>query len=121
MIKSFSPHACAFDCEWTPCPTTARCLLGLPADTEDRTANAAMWDHYRKDSDNDGQPFLKLVLSKVVSIAAVIRQQDARMGMSLTLYALHCDEAGETTPIGDFLEMVAPVFGSNTFSVSLVE
>jgi hypothetical protein len=46
MIKTFSPHTCAFDCEWTPCPTTARRLLGLPADTDDRTATAAVWEHY---------------------------------------------------------------------------
>ena len=34
MIKSLSQHTCAFDCEWVPCPTTARRLLGLPADTD---------------------------------------------------------------------------------------
>lgn len=42
MLKSFSPHTCAFDCEWSPCPTTARRLLGLAADMDDRAATAAV-------------------------------------------------------------------------------
>jgi len=66
-----------------------------------------VWDHYRKESAKAGQPFLKLVLSKVVSIAGVIRRQDVPAGIDLTLYVHHCDEAGEAALIHDFLEMVA--------------
>jgi hypothetical protein len=44
MLKTFSPNTCAFDCEWTPCPSTGRRLLGLPANTDDRTATAAVWE-----------------------------------------------------------------------------
>ena len=43
----------------------------------------------------------------MVTIAAVIRRHDAPTGISLTLYAHHCDEAGEAALIRNFLEMVA--------------
>lgn len=75
-----SLHTCAFEGEQAPCVATPRRLLGLAADTDDRTATAAVWDYHRKESDKDRQPFLKLV-----SIAAVVRRRDERTGIDLTL------------------------------------
>ena len=39
MIKTFSPKTCAFDCEWIPCPDTARRLLHLSPIVRDKVAS----------------------------------------------------------------------------------
>ena len=105
MIKTFSPKTCAFDCEWVPCPVTARRLLGLPTDTSDAHAMHAAWRRYAKEGEE--RPFLKLVLSQVVSIAAVIRQRDDNGHIKLGMYARGVDEYAEGELIGNFLEGVA--------------
>lgn len=120
MIKSFSPTTCAFDCEWVPCPHTARRLLDLPPDCTDREATEAAWRAYAKEGED--RPFLKLVLCKVVTIAAVIRKPGAE-GPELTLFSRSCDERGEAHLISSFLEAVAgggyQLWGFNSASADL--
>lgn len=108
MLKSFSPKTCAFDCEWVPCPVTARRLLNLAPDCTDGEAMEAAWAHYRKaDGAPDFRPFLKLVLSKVVSIAAVFREADRGGAVRLRLLSGHAETHGESELIRRFLEYVA--------------
>lgn len=120
MIKSFSPTTCAFDCEWVPCPATARRLLGLPPDCSDREATEAAWRACAREGEE--RPFLKLVLSKVVTIAAVVRKPGAD-GPKLSLFSASCDERGEAHLISSFLERVAgggfQLWGYNSASADL--
>ena len=108
MIKSLSQHTCAFDCEWVPCPTTARRLLALPPDTDDRAAMEAVWACYRgADDAPESRPFLKLVLSQVVSIAVVMRDVDTDGTVHLKLGARSVAMCPEGELIQRFLEKVA--------------
>ncbi len=121
MIKSFSPTTCAFDCEWVPCPATARRLLSLPSDCSDRAATEAAWRAYAKE---DGErPFLKLVLCKVVTIAAVFRAATPEGHIALELFSQDCDAEGEAHLISSFLERVAggswQLWGFNSASSDL--
>jgi predicted PolB exonuclease-like 3'-5' exonuclease len=105
MIKSFSPTTCAFDCEWVPCPATARRLLGLDPSCSDREAIQAAWRAYAKEGEE--RPFLKLVLSKVVTIAAVFRVTNPQGDAHLELFSADCETHGEAHLISSFLERVA--------------
>jgi 3'-5' exonuclease len=105
VIKTFSSRTCAFDAEWVPCPDTARRLLDLPNTTSDREAFEAIWRHYAREGDE--RPFLKLMLSKVVTIAAVFRTVDRDGAPKLTLFGRRCDTTGEGPMIAEFLERIA--------------
>ena len=113
MLYLLAPQTCAFDCEWVPCPTTARRLLHLPADSSDAAAMQAVWAYTsqqeaaRSGREPVARPFIKLVLSKVVSIAAVLRQVDRHGQPTLRLYARSCADRDEEELIGGFLELVA--------------
>ena len=108
MLKTFSAKTCAFDCEWVPCPATARRLLNLAPDCTDREAMEAAWARYRKPDDApDSRPFLKLALSKVVSVAAVFRDMDRSGAVGLRLVSGHAGTSGEGELIRRFLEYVA--------------
>ena len=69
----------AFDCEWAPDIAAGRALHGLTADVPDDEVMRTMW---RSSPDYDEaenpQPFLKTILCRLVSIAAVVR--DVRKG-----------------------------------------
>jgi 3'-5' exonuclease len=121
MIKHFSPATCAFDCEWVPCPTTARRLLALPPGCSDREATEAVWRAYARE---DGErPFLKLVLCKVVTIAALFRAATPEGHIQLELFSQDCDAHGEAHLITTFLERVAggglQLWGYNSASSDL--
>jgi predicted PolB exonuclease-like 3'-5' exonuclease len=74
MFKSVFDKVWAFDCEWVPDPVAGRVLYGLPADLPDRDVLAHMWQQAGA-SDEDPMPFLKTIVCRVVSIAAVTRQR----------------------------------------------
>ena len=108
MIKSFSNETCAFDCEWVPCAQAGRRLLGLDDSAGEGAVFEAMWQTYRKLGDPaTSRPFLKLALSKVVSIAAVFRIRNTDGSIELELFSRGITECGEGKLIGDFLERVA--------------
>lgn len=106
MIKRLSNNTCAFDAEWVACPDSARRLLDLPPGVDDRSAMEALWNHYRTDED-DGRPFLKYALSRVVTIAAVMRSVDRDGAVSLRLHSRGIDQYSEAQLIEGFLESVA--------------
>jgi len=124
MIKSLSQHMCAFDCAWMPCPVAARRLLGLPPDTDDRAAMEAVWEYYRDADDApESRPFLKLVLSQVVSIAVVMREVDGDGAIHLHLGVRTLAHSPEGELIQRFLERVAAdhyqVWGYNSSTADL--
>jgi len=73
MLKSVKEHVWAFDCEWAPDPQAGRLLYGLPAATPDRQAVEVMWLQGGATAEIP-TPFLKMILCRVVSIAAVCRR-----------------------------------------------
>lgn len=108
MFRNLSDRTCAFDAEWAPCAETGRRLLGLSAEMPETEVFEAMWTHYRKEGEGpEVQPFLKLVMSKVVSIAAVFRTVEKG---EITLELLSAGVQGDVTEglmVRRFLERVA--------------
>lgn len=109
MLTTFHTATCAFDCEWVPCADTARRLLNLPPDTPESDCFEALWDYTRKDGDDTPQPFVKLILSKVVSVAFVLRKKDQQTGnLELNLVGLGTGvKYDEAHLIQRFLEGIA--------------
>jgi predicted PolB exonuclease-like 3'-5' exonuclease len=73
MIRSVQDQIWAFDCEWVPDPHAGRLLYHLPKDMPDRDVLTEMWKHAGA-TPADPTPFLKTVLCRVISIAAVRRR-----------------------------------------------
>jgi hypothetical protein len=109
MFKTVSPEVWAFDCEWAPDPQAGRLLYGLPPDLPDLEAVGEMW-HRGGATEENPTPFLKTVLCRVVSIAAV--QRLVRGGKTelrlLWLPRVSDDprQADEAAILGTFLEAV---------------
>ena len=76
----------AFDCEWVPDLTAGRRLYHLGADIPDDEVLRVMWEQGGA-TDENPQPFLKTVLCRIVSIAAVVRVEE-KAGVKLHLWAL---------------------------------
>ena len=66
----------AFDCEWAPDLSAGRRLYHLGADVPDDEVLRVMWEQGGATEENP-QPFLKTVLCRIVSIAAVVRVEAA--------------------------------------------
>lgn len=107
MIRSMQDHIWAFDCEWVPDPQAGRLLHGLPADMPDREVLAAMWKAAGA-TPEDPTPFLKTVLCRVVSIAAVRRRaRDKEVKLDLLWLPRDPADPGqqkESNVIGTFLQ-----------------
>jgi len=97
----------AFDAEWVPDPATGRRVLGLPGDLSDDAVLAAMWA-YGGATEAEPRPYLKTVLCRVVSIAAVIRTVKGG-AVHHQLYAL--PEGPEALPEGDLLRRFLVAIG----------
>lgn len=72
MLRPPHPQIWIFDAEWVPDPPTGRRVLGLPRDMPDAEVLAAMWK-YGGATEADPRPYLKTILCRIVSIAAVVR------------------------------------------------
>lgn len=108
MLKLYPQEMWAFDAEWVPEPATGRRVYRLPAGMPDEEVLAHMW-HEGGATEADPQPYLKTVLCRVVSIAAVIRKQQRDGTVSLVLHSLPTladPDATEGQIIGRFLEAV---------------
>ena len=67
----------AFDCEWAPDVAAGRRLYHLGADVPDDEVMRVMWENGPDfDRETNPQPFLKTVLCRIVSIAAVVRVEE---------------------------------------------
>ena len=72
MLRPPQHQIWAFDAEWVPDPPTGRRVLDLPMEMPDEEVLARMWA-YGGATEAEPRPYLKTILCRVVSIAAVIR------------------------------------------------
>ena len=77
----------AFDCEWAPDLTAGRRVYRLPPDLPDDEVLRVMWREGGATEENP-QPFLKTILCRLVSIAAVVRTVTPTQGASLNLWSV---------------------------------
>lgn len=109
MIKAVHDRVLAFDLEWVPDPVAGRLVLDLPDDVPDESVLEAMWERGGATPENP-RPYLKTVLCRVISVAAVSRE--VRGGqVALDLVSLPADPADpegarEASIVGRFLERV---------------
>ncbi len=109
MFKTVQERVWAFDAEWVPDPRTGRVVYGLPAQMADDAVQEEMWRRGGGEEANP-RPYLKTVLCRLVSIAAVIRST-VETEPPLQLYSLPRagavgGELGEADIIRRFLEGV---------------
>ena len=72
MLKTVGESVWAFDIEWVPDAVAGRNLYGLPQDMPEEKVWEVMWAEAGATDDNP-RPFIKIALSKIVSVAAVVR------------------------------------------------
>ena len=96
MVKGIPTELWAFDVEWVPDVESGRRAYGLPRSTPDGAVIETMWERGGASADNP-RPYLKTVLCRVVSIAAVIRRQIDRNTVRLDLRSLPGDRDAATT------------------------
>ena len=70
----------AFDCEWAPDLEAGRRLYHLPGDLPDAEVLRVMWEQGGATPENP-QPFLKTVMCRLVSIAAVVRNEKGDLAL----------------------------------------
>lgn len=96
----------AFDCEWVPDPRAGRRLYHIGRDVPDEEVLRVMWESSPEfDRESNPQPFLKTVMCRVVSVAAVVRVASAQ-GPQLYLWTLPALDGGamdEVTLLKTFL------------------
>lgn len=96
MIKFTGREVWAFDAEWVPDPASGRRAYGLPADMPDPEVLGQMWKEGGA-TPEDPRPYLKTVLCRVVSVAAVVRKQVRPQQYSLELRSLPSAEKSDMT------------------------
>jgi len=74
MFKTVKNRMWAFDAEWIPDPLAGRMLYRLPEDLPDKDVIGVMWQKGGA-TEEDPTPYLKTVLCRIVSIAAIERHQ----------------------------------------------
>jgi predicted PolB exonuclease-like 3'-5' exonuclease len=111
MIKTVMQRVWAFDAEWVPDPEAGRLLYGVPDSVRDpHEVMRIMWERGGATAE-DPTPFLKMILCRVVSIAAVERRVKPGGEVSLALTSLPHDvsdpeQTKEGAVVGSFLEAV---------------
>ena len=126
MFKTVKNRVWAFDAEWIPDPLAGRMLYKLPSDMANKDIFEVMWKEGGA-TEEDPMPYLKTVLCRVVSIAAVERVQ-AGSNVKLHLLSLPRDskdpgQADEQNVVGTFLskagEFKPQLVGFNSASADL--
>jgi predicted PolB exonuclease-like 3'-5' exonuclease len=87
MLRFIAPTVMVFDLEWVPDPPAGRRVYNLGEDLPDEEVLKHMWQAAGATED-DPQPYLKTVLCRIVSVAAVIRSRDETGAVSLQLHSL---------------------------------
>jgi len=109
MFKTVKHRVWAFDAEWIPDPVAGQMLYKLPAAMPDKEIMEAMWKEGGA-TEEDPTPYLKTVLCRIVSIAAVERHQTGN-DVKLHLLSLPRDsqdptQIDEKSVVGTFLSKV---------------
>jgi hypothetical protein len=110
MFKTIQPTVWAFDIEWVPDPTAGKLIYGLDDNLDDRSVMEHMWA-MGGGTEEEPRPFLKMVLCRIVSIAAIERRVRDDKSVGLTLVSLPHDptdpeNASEAEIISRFLDAV---------------
>jgi predicted PolB exonuclease-like 3'-5' exonuclease len=108
MFKRMANCIWAFDAEWVPDPEAGRLLYALPDTMHDREVIAAMWQQAGA-TEAEPQPFLKLALCRVVSIAAVMRRVRDGGRVQLELLSLpkaNTPDISEAAILSTFLQAI---------------
>lgn len=124
MLKLLAPDVWTFDCEWIPDVETGRRVLGLPEFTPDADVLAEMFKAGGA-TDENPRPYLKTVLCRIVSIAAVKRTQrgdDVTLGL-VSLPSVAELALSEAVIVNRFLKSVGEIkpqlVGFNSASADL--
>lgn len=75
MFRDVKSRVLAFDVEWVPDPESGKVAYELPQDMSDSEVIESMWEQGGA-TEEEPMPFLKTVLSKIVSISMVFRESD---------------------------------------------
>lgn len=109
MLRPIRDTVWAFDTEWAPDPAAGRILYGLPPDLPDAAVLAEMWKRNGA-TEEDPFPFLKTVLCRVLSIAAVQRRSvGGQTKLDLIWLPRDCEDpvqSAEAAIVGRFLDAV---------------
>jgi predicted PolB exonuclease-like 3'-5' exonuclease len=103
MIRGVPKQVWAFDLEWVPDCASGRRAYDLPPKTPDGEVYKVMWTQ-GGGTEQEPRPYLKTMLCRVVSVAAVVRKAREDGGVSLHLTSLPEDgPMDEAELIGRFL------------------
>lgn len=91
MLKTIPQSVWAFDCEWVPDVHRGRLVYGLPETLSDDDVMSHMWKEGGA-TEEDPRPFLKLILSRVASVAVLSRTVDSSGSVQLELHSLPLDD-----------------------------
>ncbi len=109
MLKTVESRVWAFDMEWVPDPLAGHLVHGIDESiTQPEEILELMWGKGGA-SEDDPTPFLKLVLCRIVSIAAVERRVGPDGEVTVSLVSLPHDpddaeQTDESSVVGKFLE-----------------
>jgi len=126
MFKTVKNRVWAFDAEWIPDPQAGTMLYSLPQDMPAKEVFDIMWQKGGA-TEEDPMPYLKTVMCRIVSIAAVERYQQGdkiklRL-LSLPRDSRDPDQASERSIVGTFLskagEYKPQLVGFNSASADL--
>ena len=126
MFKTVKNRVWAFDAEWIPDPLAGRMLYKLPNDMPSKKIFEVMWEKGGA-TEEDPMPYLKTVLCRIVSIAAVERLQTGS-DVKLHLLSLPRDskdpvQTDEQNVVGTFLskagEFKPQLVGFNSASADI--
>ena len=124
MYKFIADNVVVFDVEWVPDPASGRRIYRLPDTASDDEVLEVMWREGGA-TPEEPRPYLKTVMCRIVSIAAVVRKRvrsDVKLDL-ISLPGLHDGEQAEGKIIAKFLEAVgkleAQLVGFNSMNSDL--
>jgi len=109
VFKTIPHEVWAFDLEWVPDVGSGRRAYRLGPDASDADVLREMWRQAGADEQNP-RPYLKTVLCRIVSIAAVVRRHPEHGPVSLTLHSLPLPGA-EACPEADIISRFMGALG----------
>ena len=124
MYKFIADNVVVFDVEWVPDPASGRRIYRLPDTASDDEVLEVMWREGGA-TPEEPRPYLKTVMCRIVSIAAVVRKRvrsEVKLDL-ISLPGLHDGEQPEGKIIRKFLEAVgnlgAQLVGFNSSNADL--
>ena len=126
MFKTVKDRVWAFDAEWVPDPAAGKLLYNLPDNTPDLDVVKRMWKEGGA-TEEDPTPYLKTVVCRIVSVAAVDRHESGRKAklhlLSLPRDLDDLEQVSEKSIVGTFLDKVGQykpqLVGFNSASADL--